>query len=211
MISKLLFFICLTSVLATNFTWIGSNNVWNNILNWDPNGIPSFIDNVLIPFNSKYSPILTGNEEFLYLENYFAVNIINSNFIIHDVYNLGNIIIYNSTGYMRCLNNGSLVLDQVVIKGNITNLGVLQGKGVLNNVISYGIVVPDYLNFNNFYSFGNINYFINFGYIYGNFIDMRGFIDIMSVQNLLAGAQNFIFNASSNRQLVFKKNKLYLG
>jgi len=63
----------LARVLEINKTWNGSQNPdWQNGLNWTPNGVPSTLDNVLIPTGTLFSAVIANG--IIGLCNYLKVD-----------------------------------------------------------------------------------------------------------------------------------------
>jgi len=84
----------------------GGNHLWNNALNWDPIGTPTFLDNVTVPYlNDRRQPIIRGD-------------------------------VFRNYEYTECLNltidaGVTLTLDHtgdLTINGDLTNNGIIKSQ-----------------------------------------------------------------------------------
>jgi hypothetical protein len=206
--------ILISIVAATNFTWLGNTIYWNNINNWSPTGIPSYFDNVYIPYNASTPLYIDSPIEISGFTNNFYVNIFNTTARMNWLENNGCFSVYISNFTLAAADNNNLLhFEDATLHGNYNNRanGTISGGGWIENVINNGVFSPRVICVKNFVNIAFISYDRQLGAIYGDYLNFQGQIDVWAPQYLMARAPNFTYNAISNVKLKFVNNSLFFS
>lgn len=171
----------LTLVICNTKLYIGNNTIWNDPLNWHPNGIPINGDNVIITNkNVTYSQSPYNKFESIHLDN--STLTIHGRIIINTSFtstNFATIVLGNNNGF---------------IQGFLTYNG--PNVVVIENVYVYNTGAITSNDNNNIYLIGDIHIYGDFTIFIGNnlggYITNYGCIHIYDSILWIAGASNMV-------------------
>lgn len=191
---------------SKNITWTGNNNIyWDNSLNWDPQQIPTYNDNVFIPINSSVPPYsdkiiyanklniqlmldLYGTTAYIhYLENNGLLNLYRSAMIIDNPTDLnGQIKLAESMIYVPLLtlsNKYSVISGTGDIRGMVYN-----EKGTIRIESGHILTFLEYKQSIN----GSLLYYLGNNLIIANYAELKGNIYVS------------LYDLYKDRQIIFK-------